>query len=119
MHVSIDGVDRLKGKLDELPPAVRTALESAIASETQAVADDMRDTAPRGETGELIDSIESRVDGLTGTVAATATHAIWVEFGTSKMAAQPFAAPAVEGSRTRLPRRVRVQLESALKDISR
>ena len=48
------------------------------------------------DTGELQNSIEVRRDGGAVLVGAGTDHAIPVEFGTSKMEAQPFLRPASE-----------------------
>lgn len=47
-------------------------------------------------SGELLNSIEIRVDGLEGSVTAGTDHAEYVEDGTSVMAPQPFMGPALE-----------------------
>ena len=48
------------------------------------------------DTGELRDSGEVKQSGDDATVTYTADHAMPVEFGTSKMAAQPYLRPAID-----------------------
>ncbi|MCD8391211.1 MAG: HK97 gp10 family phage protein [Firmicutes bacterium] len=47
------------------------------------------------DTGYLKSSISSSVDGGAAYVSAGAPYAAYVEFGTSKAAAQPFLVPAL------------------------
>ena len=91
---------------------------AAVAEETKDVADDMRKHAPR-DTGELAESIQTEIggDGLTGTAAATARHATFVEYGTSDTPEQPFAMPAAMRSRNRFWRRVRKAVGGKLEDL--
>lgn len=59
----------------------------------------MKQLAPV-DTGFLRNSIMGRmIDGLKGIVEVFAEYAIYVEYGTRKMAAQPFFHPAVDRAR--------------------
>jgi HK97 gp10 family phage protein len=49
------------------------------------------------DTGELRGSISHRREGEGWAVVASAPHASYVEYGTSKMAAQPYLQPAAQG----------------------
>jgi HK97 gp10 family phage protein len=52
------------------------------------------------DTGAMRNSIASEmVDDLTGQVSVGQEYAPYVEFGTSRMRAQPFLVPALEGNR--------------------
>lgn len=64
------------------------------AKVAEAVEQDMVDLCPV-DTGELRDSITSEATGDTVYISVTAGHASFVEFGTSKMRAQPFIRPAL------------------------
>lgn len=58
---------------------------------------------PSADTHELDRSIETiQVAPLKVVVAASARHAIPLEFGTSKMAARPFMAPAAQRKRAEI-----------------
>lgn len=50
-------------------------------------------------TGALRDSIHREGAGSSATVVAGAPHAVYVEYGTSRMSAQPFFWPALEANR--------------------
>lgn len=109
----IEGLDKLKDALHEASEAARKSAEAAIATECEAVRDDMRRTVPV-DTGELRASIRSRPQGLTGEVRATARHALFVEFGTSRTPAHPYGAPAALRSRARLPKRLAATVKTAV-----
>lgn len=69
--------------------------ESVVQESTQKLEKRAETYAP-ARTGALRGSIESRVSGLTGTVSANIRYAEFQEWGTSKMAPQPYAGPALE-----------------------
>lgn len=58
---------------------------------------------PKRVTGELYNSIRTavRVDGkrIIAAIGASARHARFLEFGTSRMAARPFMRPALQENR--------------------
>jgi HK97 gp10 family phage protein len=59
------------------------------------------------DTGALRNSLGSEaVDDLTWQVGTGQDYAKFVEFGTSRMAAQPFLVPALEGNRAEFERRI-------------
>jgi HK97 gp10 family phage protein len=63
-----------------------------------AVGKDMRNMCPV-DTGELWSSISLQVVGETVYISVGTDHWHFVEFGTSKMAAQPFIRPALNRRR--------------------
>ncbi len=103
--ITVEGLDRLRSRLEKLPDQMRKGAERAVAEETEEVTQDMRESVPV-DTGALRDGMQAEVDGLAGRAVSTAPHSFAVEGGTSKMPAQPFALPAAERSRTRFPGRV-------------
>ena len=118
--VTIEGLEGLERKLDELSAAVARGERRAVRDEVDELADDMRRGAPR-DTGALIESIQGEVSasGLSGTVAATARHAPFVEHGTSDTAAQPYAMPAAERARVRFVARVKREIIAELKGLTK
>jgi len=48
------------------------------------------------DTGNLESSISTDVDGLTAEIGPTAEYGGYVEYGTSKMDAQPYMGPATD-----------------------
>lgn len=61
---------------------------------TDAIVEDMRRGCPV-DTGELLESIDHICEGLTSLITVGTDHWEFVEYGTSKMDAQPFIRPAV------------------------
>lgn len=70
-------------------------LGTAVAKAANAVKGDAAAAAPV-DTGNLRASISAQVAGLEAAVSPGAHYGIYVELGTSKMAAQPFLFPALE-----------------------
>lgn len=107
----VAGGSELRTELKRVTARVVDAAEGAVAAETRAVRDDMRRLAPE-LTGELRGSMRAITSGLEGEAVAMADHAQYVENGTKRMAAQPFALPASELSRRRFGKRVADAVES-------
>ena len=57
--------------------------------------------------------------GATVRVSASARHAAWVEFGTVKMAKQPFLGPAMRGGRDRALTTIKVELKRQIEATAR
>jgi HK97 gp10 family phage protein len=113
LRIKVSGLDRVMGRLDDLPEQMRKGAEKAVADETEEVTQDMRDSVPV-DTGALRDGMQSEVDGLRGQAVSTAAHSFAVEGGTSRQPAQPFAQPAAERSRVRFPDRVSAAVREEL-----
>lgn len=64
--------------------------------------------APAVDTGNLVNSIRVFFQnrGLTGIIRAAADYATFLEFGTLRMAARPFAIPAAESVRSWYQQRI-------------
>lgn len=122
MKKTVIGAGRLAKKFPELKEKFREVAQremEAGASEILALA---RANAPVAseDGGDLLASLHRTKsdDGLRHTVEASAPHAKHVEFGTIKMAAQPFLIPAAEQVKPRLKRRVQSTMRKAAKDVA-
>lgn len=94
--LSIEGSIALQEALAELPRDVREEFKDVVGRGGRAIAATARELAPRDE-GDLVGSIDDVVsgDGLTVEVGSRGVpHAPHVEWGTSKMAAQPWLFPS-------------------------
>jgi HK97 gp10 family phage protein len=83
------------------------AIAAAINKATFDIEAHAKGRAPV-DTGHLRSSIAGRMEGqTTGVVEAGAHYAVFVEFGTYKMGAQPYMVPALE--------QVKPSLQAAIK----
>lgn len=73
-----------------------TKVAAAVVAATAAIEARAKARAP-WRTGYLRGSIQGRSTGMfSGEVGVGAEYGVYVEFGTSKMGAQPYLTPAVE-----------------------
>lgn len=120
------GVQKLNRKLGKIPAAVREEVRTAMVRSAREIADLAEVLVPQGTTGKLAGSIgwtwgEAPRGALSLGKVATggdmtitvyagdreAFYARWVEFGTVKVAAQPFFFPAYRALRKRSKSRIR------------
>lgn len=99
--MTLEGMDALKRAITESPKELKRWSSDAVRQSTWAIADKMRRRVPVGETGTLLGAIEAKVPvqtGLTANVNINGDAFYWrfLEYGTVKMAARPFARPAAE-----------------------
>lgn len=74
------------------------------------------DQAPMTDTGRLVNSIVFDRDGpLTVTVGSNLVYALYLEYGTRKMAARPYFRPAVDAVRDKFVRRLNAAIYGAMK----
>jgi HK97 gp10 family phage protein len=58
---------------------------------------------PATDTGTLVNSIESKRDGLVAVIWTEKAYGKFLEFGTRDIAARPWLTPAVEQNKARFP----------------
>lgn len=95
MSIEFSGLQEVKVKLSSASKTVRPLVQAAVAKSTRQVEADAKALAPV-DTGTLRSSIAATISGMTGEVTPGANYAIYQEFGTSRMGAQPFLFPALE-----------------------
>lgn len=108
MGISIEGLDSVKNAIVNYANSVNEKLSQGIAEGCKIVEGEAKslcpvsteETRPGGPHGELRQSITSQNEGLTGTVGTNKEYAAYVEFGTYKMAAQPYLVPALIGKQS-------------------
>jgi HK97 gp10 family phage protein len=98
--MTLEGMDALKRAITESPKELKRLSSDAVRQSTWAIADKMRRRVPVNE-GTLLGAIEAKVPvqtGLTANVTINGDAFYWrfLEYGTVKMAARPFARPAAE-----------------------
>ena len=102
----IEGVLETVKALDKVSNSLKgKVMGKTLLKQAEIIAEDARDRAPLGPTGNLKRSLRAKLldeKSRFPTVAIAAVdrkiapHAHLVEFGTSKMSARPFFRPAVD-----------------------
>lgn len=108
MQIHIEGLDKVQSMLNNYANGITEKLTRGIAVGCKIVEGEAKalcpvsteKTRPGGPHGELKQSITSQTDGLTGEVGASKEYAGYVEFGTYKMAAQPYLVPALKSKQS-------------------
>ena len=90
--MSIKGLDQFYKALDQLDKELSNP-EEVIEYALQVGKEEAQMLVPV-DTGELSDSIDYKVEKMEGELFAGTDHAEFIEYGTSRMAAQPFMRPA-------------------------
>lgn len=122
IDAKVAGLEQLEAQARQLERKVADAVGDAAKLEAREVLADERKLVPV-LTGELRDGLEVWLDtDKTGAVTASVGirngelfWAVFIEWGRSSAAAQPFATPASELARKRWPKRARKALDAALK----
>jgi HK97 gp10 family phage protein len=128
----VTGVNKLQRRLvNEIPAKVRAALEQAMMESADRIVAGAKLRVPV-ETGEVRDSIKrtdvrigkrgglyvaiSAGDRDTETKAGGTTYQVarLLEFGTQKMAAQPYLLPSYRANRKSAQRRMRQAMKQAI-----
>ncbi|WP_152051825.1 HK97-gp10 family putative phage morphogenesis protein [Tautonia marina] len=147
-EVKVEGLDRIQNATQEMQRSVEAELVKGLFASAKRVEAEAKRSitaggktgrvyrrrtvthqasapgeAPASDTGRLVNSINSSVEGLDGVVVAgggLVKYARMLEFGTARMAARPFMFPALEKSkawiRERLAKAVRI---AAAKSVGR
>lgn len=108
MQMRVEGVENVSNMLGRYANAVTEKLSRGIAEGCKIVEGEAKslcpvsteETRPGGPHGELRMSIHGQVDGTTAMVGTNKEYAAYVEFGTYKMAAQPYLVPALIGKQS-------------------
>lgn len=108
MSVRIDGMAALRRTLVEVTTEGRAIAAREVMRSTLNIQAGAKKRAPV-DTGRLRNSIATEIerDGLTGVVGTNVEYAPFVEWGTSKMPAQPYLLPAHEEEVPHFLRRLR------------
>lgn len=125
----VEGMERLSRKLDELARSVDPEhIEPILLDGARVIAEDAREKAPLGPTGNLKRSLTAKLMKRTGhlppvAIAAVdrkiAPHAHLVEFGTSHAPAHPFFRPAVDESAERVLRDIEDKVKGKIEEAAR
>lgn len=97
MHFDVSELRALEADLEKGAAKVEGLATKVVAK----VALDIEASAKAGapvDTGFLKNSISSDINGLSAEVGPTASYSMFLEYGTSRMAPQPFMGPAVDAN---------------------
>lgn len=83
--------------LAEIAQRIEGSLGEIIAAGAEAVSQSAKSMCPV-DTGALRDSISVSAEGNRAEISANTDYAAYVEFGTSKMAPQPYLVPSLIGN---------------------
>lgn len=106
VRFNIKGIKELNAKLRRIDVRVERDIDNEIKRSTLNVESAAKQRAPV-DTGRLRSSIRSLLEKLRGQVFTDVIYSKFIEFGTSRMAAQPFLFPSWEEERPRLIERIR------------
>lgn len=95
MHFDTSELRDLERDLEKGAAKVEAAAVKIVAKVALDIERDAKAIAPV-DTGNLKGSIGSDIAGLTAEIGPTASYSGFVEYGTSKMHAQPYMGPAAE-----------------------
>ena len=116
--VSVEGLDRLADRLQELETDIRAACFKAVRESAEAVIADTQQNV-RVDSHNLQRSVRARyrnneVLAEVGWWDADDQYAIYHEFGTKKMPANPSLGPALEQERNKIADRIRREVGKVL-----
>lgn len=117
MRISIEGLESVQAAVSAYAENAATKMAKGIAEGCKIVEGEAKalcpvsteKTRPGGPHGELRASITSRAEGLEGEVGTNKEYAAYVEFGTYKMAAQPYLVPALKNKQGEVVEAVKAQ----------
>lgn len=117
------GLAKVRQRLDAIPRQVRNAVQPALDTSANELADMQRRLVPVDE-GDLKDSIEvhpgeHELQRIVKVGGPRAHHARWVEFGTAHTPAQPFFWPAYRALQKRIKARLTRAANKAIRELPR
>jgi HK97 gp10 family phage protein len=117
-RVSIEGIDDLRGRLEELGPTIIAAAKKAVRESAEEIKAEAKKNVAV-DTGNLRDSVDIKYedDGLRAEVGwrdRDDWYASLHEHGTRRIPANPVLGPATERERPKLPQRLTEEIRRAL-----
>ena len=94
-HLDTSQLTALGVRIAGAGPIVEAGARTAMTRTAYAIEGTAKVLCPV-DTGNLVGSISTDIDGHTAEIGPTAEYGIYVELGTSRMAGQPFMAPAAD-----------------------
>lgn len=122
--VTVNGIARLKRRLEDLPDEIRQALAKGVEKSAEAIAEDVSRNVPVDTSGRdshhLKDTVDVRYreDGLIAEIGwfdQQDYYAAFVEYGTRSQPAQPSLHPALQRERGKYASRLTDEVRKALR----
>ena len=114
---AVTGAKHVAARLEMLIPAMEGVAAEAVYASAGRCAEIARDLVPV-DNGALQGSIDARATGeYSASVTASAPYAAMVEYGTSKMAAQPYMLPAAHRAAESFFENARTEARRAAKEV--
>ncbi|WP_055693008.1 HK97-gp10 family putative phage morphogenesis protein [Streptomyces prasinopilosus] len=115
--VTIHGLPELRRRLEQLPTEVRAACFRALKESAGAIVDGTKGRV-KVDSANLQGSVKARYENSKlraeiGWWDRDDRYAIWQEFGTRKMPANPSLGPSLEEEKRRLPERLKREIRKA------
>lgn len=116
--VTIEGLPELRQALEQLPTEVKAACHRALRESAGAIIDGVKGRV-KVDTRNLHGSVKARyennrVRAEIGWWDRDDRYAVWQEFGTRKMPANPSLGPALEEEKRYLPDRIKREIRKEL-----
>lgn len=116
--VTIEGLPELRRRLEEMPVQLKLACFRALKESAGAVIDGTKSRVKQ-DTRNLHGSVKARyennrVRAEIGWWDRDDRYAVWQEFGTRKMPANPSLGPALEEEKRHLPDRIKREIRREL-----
>lgn len=116
--IEVLGLDVTIARFLALEGAVAKAADAGAEHGGEAVLEAATATVPV-DTGNLRDSLQTTKDTDGGTLVGTeVAYAVFVEYGTSVMAAQPFLRPALDTATDEVTNDVNEALQIAIRSVA-
>ncbi|MFJ4987895.1 HK97-gp10 family putative phage morphogenesis protein [Streptomyces sp. NPDC088732] len=118
VQVQVEGLDRLRARLEELAPELLAAAKPAVKEAAESVKTTVQQHV-RVDSGNLRDSVDIRYqnDGLQAEIGwrdRDDDYAALHEHGTRRIPANPVLGPALDAERAPFPDRIRTEVRQAL-----
>jgi len=113
ISLTLEGVENLQQALQSLDNILQQKIQQQLERWSMEIREYARSLAPI-RTGRLRSSIYAKTSGWEVQIGAEASYALFVEFGTRHMQAQPFLHPAVEEYMPRLEEMLLEALDQAV-----
>ncbi|PWJ07918.1 hypothetical protein DKG34_10975 [Streptomyces sp. NWU49] len=116
--VTIEGLPELRQRLEQLPTEVKAACFRALKASGGAIVDGVKGRV-KVDSGNLHSSVKARYENNRlraeiGWWDRDDEYAVWQEFGTKSMPANPSLGPALEEEKQHLPGRLREEIRRAV-----